>query len=86
MGNPDMAAAGTISVTVGGDEADFQAARPIFEVFTSRADYIGEARQRPPCKACVEFHWPNVCSHLFSDVSFNGEVRAGYAKIVRYHL
>lgn len=31
MGNPDMAAAGTISVTVGGDEADFQAARPILK-------------------------------------------------------
>ena len=38
MGNPTMAAEGTISVTVGGDEADFEAARPIFEAFTSRAD------------------------------------------------
>ena len=55
MGNPDMAAAGTISVTVGGDEADFQAARPIFEVFTSRADYIGEAGSGHLVKLALNF-------------------------------
>lgn len=41
MGNPQMAAEGTISVTVGGDKKDFEAAMPVFQCFTSRADYVG---------------------------------------------
>lgn len=55
MGNPAMAAEGTISVTVGGDPEDFKASLPIFEAFTSRADYIGEAGSGHLVKLALNF-------------------------------
>ncbi|GHV44272.1 3-hydroxyisobutyrate dehydrogenase [Spirochaetia bacterium] len=55
MGNPQMAQEGTISVTVGGDEKDFNKLKPVFEAFTSKASYVGGAGSGHLIKLALNF-------------------------------
>lgn len=55
MGNPATAMDGSITVTVGGDKDDFDKAAPVFEAFTSRADYVGEAGSGHLIKLALNF-------------------------------
>lgn len=55
MGNPETAADGTLTVTVGGDKEVFDRAAPVFAAFTSSADYIGEAGSGHLVKLALNF-------------------------------
>lgn len=42
----------SLSIMVGGDEADFDAARPLFEILGKNSVYLGTAGSGQNCKAC----------------------------------
>ena len=51
-GGPDGAAARTLSVMVGGSEADFARARPIFEALSSKLFHLGDVGAGVTAKLC----------------------------------
>lgn len=68
MGSPAMAADGTITLTVGGDRADFEACKPLFDCFSKQAEYVGGPGSGHLVKLALNFTglmYALTYSHIF---------------------